>query len=563
MNAPAALVLVVLIFVFGYRFYAKFLASGVFRLDTNNNSTASGTDVTTHDGAAGSLMLFGQHVGLVATSLTVSTVAVAVVWGWVPAFLWIVIGTTIAGGTYGLGTMWLAARHPGQGLGTVVQSYLSGPLWSAALVPILILLTAFNATLLVIVSRLLVNHASIVLPFWTELLLAAWLGSTLRGRPSRSLWIAGPASLVLLVLIVWVLGWIPLGFSGAFNLDIAGNTVFSLDAGLVWMVLLLAFVVYIQRASVAGFLRPYALLSTAQFALVLGGLFLGMAILHPPMVAPQFHAPASAPGALPWLFLTVSGGAIAGLTLLIASAFTAPAVSQVRELRIVGYGGALAEGLIAVSALLVCSTGLDAGNWNTLYGSWNRLLDPSYMLEVYVNGGAYFGGALGISDQLASNFTALALAALSFVSLEAGVRLQLAVLTETGRRFRAPSPDPRPTRVPWGLLLLLAVVVLADANGSEPSSWLVYASTNAVLACFGLVLMVAALERDGRRSLTVYGPMALMLVLTFWSLIAAAGYWWDRSAWVPLALDLLLLAFTGWISLEMARIFRIPASVGS
>ncbi len=563
MNAPAALVLVILIFVFGYRFYAKYLASGVFRLDTNNNSTASATDVTANHGAAGPLMLFGQHVGLVATSLTISTVAVAVVWGWVPAFLWIVIGTTVAGGTYGLGAVWLAARHPGQGLGTVVQSYLPGPLWSAALAPILILLTAFNATLLVIVSRLLVNHASIVLPFWTELLLAAWLGNILRGRPSRSLWVAGPASLVLLVVIVWLLGRIPLGFSGAFNLDIAGSTVFSLDAGLVWMVLLLVFVVYIQRTSVAGFLRPYALLSTAQFALVLGGLFLGMAILHPTIIAPQFHAPASAPGVLPWLFLTVSGGAIAGLTLLIASAFTAPLVNQVRELRIAGYGGALAEGLIAVSALLVCSSGLDAGNWNTLYGSWNRLLDPSYLLEVYVNGGAYFGGALGVSDELASNFTALGLAALSFVSLEAGVRLQLAVLTETGRRFRAPSPDPKPTRVPWGLLLLLAVVVLADANGSEPSSWLVYASANAVLACFGLVLMVAALERDGRRSLAVYGPMVLMLILTFWSLMAALGYWWDHSAWIPLALDLLLLAFGGWISLEMARILRTRAAVGS
>jgi carbon starvation protein len=564
MNAPAALVLILVVFGFAYRFYAKFLASGVFGLDTINNSIApaSPTGAGSHR-ITPAMALLSQHVGLIATALTISTVAVAVVWGWVPAFLWIIIGSTVAGGTYGFGVMWLSARHPGQGLGTVMQSYLPAPIWSATLLLALLLLTALNATLLVIVAHLLVNHASIVLPFWSELLLAAGFGAYLRRRPATNPWLVVAAAAIAVIALVLLLGTLPLGFSGEFNLDIAGTTAFSVDASLGWMVLLLAAVVFLQRIPVSGMLRPYALVSTGQFALVLLALLLGMLILHPPMIAPQFHAPASGPGVLPWLFLTISGGAIAGITLLFASTFSAPLVRQTRELRIVGYGGALAEGVIAVSALLVYTTGLDSSNWNTLYSNWNALLDPSYLLEVYVNGGAYFGGALGLSAETASTFTALALAALTFVSLDAGVRLQIAVFTETGRRFIAPSPDPKPDRIPWGVLLLIAIAVLTDARGVVPSTWLVFASANAVTACLGLLLVAAALRREGRSSLAVSGPLVLMLVLTLWSLIAALGYWWHRSAWVPTALDLLLLGLGGWISLQTVRILTIRAEKGA
>lgn len=556
MTAPVVFLFVALVFVFAYRFFAKLLADTVFGLNTN--IIAPPANSADQGPAAGPLILLGQHIGLIATAITLSTTAVAVIWGWVPAFLWIVIGTTVAGGTYGLGSLWLSARHPGQGLGTVVQSYVGGPMWSAVLFLSLILLTAFNASLVVIIASLLVDHAGIVLPFWAELLLAAWLGGMLYGRPDRTVWVAGPIALLLLVLLVWLLGKVPAGFSGAFNLDLFGNTLLSVDAGLAWMVLLLAFVVYAQRLPVAGFLRPYALLSTLQIALVVLGLLAGITYLDPPFTAPQFHATPDAPGVLPWLFLTVTGGAIGGITLLIASAFTGPALRNPREVRLVGYGGALAEGVIALSALFAVSNGLDAPTWNSLYGSWHKLLDPSYLVEVYVNGGAWFGSALGLSNDIATNFTALAVAAISFVSLEAGVRLQLAVLTETGRRFRAPSPDRDPKKIPWFLLLLLAVVILADANGGAPSSWLVFGSANAVLACFGLLLMVAALTRDHRPGRLVAALLLLILALTLWALIAALGYWWQRSAWVPLALDLLLLGFGGWISLETVRILRVP-----
>src|SRR4051794_8874943 len=106
MNALFLVAALAVVFVFGYRFYAKLLALDVFRLDKNYSTPAQtradGRDVI----PANPHLLFGYHCAAVGAFAAIGPV-VALAWGWVPAFLWITIGSAVVAGTYALGGFWL------------------------------------------------------------------------------------------------------------------------------------------------------------------------------------------------------------------------------------------------------------------------------------------------------------------------------------------------------------------------------------------------------------------------------------------------------------------------
>ena len=112
MNTLFLVAATVVAFAFGYRFYAKLLALEVFRLDTNYSTRAQshpdGQDfVPTHRH-----LLLGHHVAAVTGIGAFAAPIVTLDWGWIPAFLWITIGSTVAAGTYAIGAFWLSSRFP-------------------------------------------------------------------------------------------------------------------------------------------------------------------------------------------------------------------------------------------------------------------------------------------------------------------------------------------------------------------------------------------------------------------------------------------------------------------
>ena len=158
MNAMILLAIVLCVFVMGYRFYARFLMLGVF-LPPGDAALPAIQHSDHHDyGTPGRWQLAGFHTAASAGLLSVTGAGIGVAWGWVPAFLWIVVGTLVAGGTYVLASLWSSLRENGNSLAGVI--FGSAGAWAA--LPVFLLglsvLVLVCTLTLVLLGQLLQTH---------------------------------------------------------------------------------------------------------------------------------------------------------------------------------------------------------------------------------------------------------------------------------------------------------------------------------------------------------------------------------------------------------------------
>ncbi len=540
----------VLVFVLGYRFYAKFLALAVFRLDPAARTPAQ---AGVPDAApCPRHQLLGHHLAAVAAGTTLAGSAVALVWGWVPAFLWVVMGSVVAAGTYGLAGLWLGVRHGAASPATQAARLLGARLRPPFFALVFILLLLLTALFALGAAQLLDGFPSAVFAFGLQIVLALALGSGLTQRLGLGLLPASAIALALIGLALWLLP--SLAMDGTLVFSLSGMKLLSIDGVTVWVVVLLVYSYYSARAPLARLARPYGYLSAVQLGLALLVLFAGVLWLHPPLAAPAFHVGTGAPALLPWLFLTLTSGALAGFHALVASGITARQVQHETDVRFIGYGGALGDGLLALGVIIACSAGFpDAQAWHQVYGSWEGVQNLSAMTAFFIERFGYFAGGLGIAPGLAHAFGALLAVNLCVTTLEAGIRLQKYLLSEMGEAYDAPRLRPEKPR----LLLatgMAAVLALYDGHGRALSPldgwWPLFGLMNQLLAAAVLVLAVLALKRLARPLALVVAPLLMVLALTLWGLLAQLAAWWSHQHWGIVLGGLALLVTLLWILLE-------------
>jgi carbon starvation protein len=558
MNSLFLIITAVIAFIFGYRFYSKLLAGVVFRLGADPGIATENTSRDRGKDGENRYLLMGQHFGIVATAATMSGAALAAYWGWVPAFLWVLVGTAVAAGAYSIGSLWLSVHHRDETLGEIASHYFRPQFHNALLILILIVLMTLATLLALLSASLLVNHPSAVMPFCIQVLVASVLGIFLRQRVDKFIAPASAFALLLMLLVIWWLGSSALGFSGAFDFDLQGSAVFTLDAEIAWVILLAAYLYNTQRPPFARLLRPRAWFAALLFVLLLLIFFIGVAVAHPTLLAPGFNPAGTSPTALPSLLVTVTGGALAGIYLLFAHHFTAPALRRETDARQVGYGAAVLEGLAAISAIIVCSAGFaTVAEWNQFYASWSSLQDPGYLLELYVNGFVYFTSNIGIGAEFAANLATVALLALSITTLEAVLRLLRSVMSEAGEVIGV--SVKKDSRRSLTLVLFVIVVIAAGAMNAEVNALVpLFGIGNQLLAAIGLLLLVAVLEKRQQPGQFLLGMTLLLLPATIWATWTQLAGWWHQGQWSLVALSLLLFAIGVWIFIETVQILWKP-----
>jgi len=565
MNSLFLILTALVAFVFGYRFYSKLLVSAVFRPSSAESGpsshyiTATGSNADSGPKATSNpYFLLGQHFGLVATAATLSGAALAVYWGWIPAFLWVVVGSTLAAGIYAIGSLWLCKRHPDESLIGIVRRYFPGAFVDAALMLVLMVLVMLCALLLSIVARLLVDYPSVILPTLVFILLSIAFSVFLRHRSTKTIAPATGLTLLLFLLLLWPLGKIVVGFSGALNIDFSGKPLLTLDATLVWIILLSVFLYFAQRHPLGPSLGSRAWLSATLFVAMLLIFYVGVAIGHPQILAPGFNTVAKDVQALPWLLVTITGGAIGGIYLLIANDYTAPRLARETDTRVVGYGAIVLEGMAAVSAIVICSAGFaSAAEWKEFYLSWPDRLDPSYMLQLYINGFSYFAAFVRLPSEFSNNFAALTLVALSLVTLEVVIGLLNSVSIEASERLGLPIKTSNRKRLVT-ILFVVSVIAATSSASDAPNIVMLFGIGNQLLAAMGLLLLVLALEQ---RNLPGQLPLGLVLLLVptvLWVIGLQLGVWWAQGHWWLILLGLVLFAIGGWILLQTGQILSKP-----
>lgn len=538
-----------IILVFGYRYFSRYLLVSVFRIDSaghtpdSNTPTSIATRWARADARPAELMAF--HFAAVAGPSTVTGVGIAVYWGWVPAFLWLVIGSAVAAGTFTMGSLWLRGIQPDIGLLAMLSNKLNRVFLPFAAVVMLVLLTGLSALIAFLSARILSAFPDLIAPLLVVIGIALGLPRFRRDRATHlasvlPMWLL---AVLLVLLSIWITTGMTLGFSGALNLDWRGRSLLTVDGPFVWLVLMLLFSVFTQRRGFSDLQKHFGILTSAMAVVLMLVFLVGLAIYHPPLTAPRFTE-TTGPGVLPWLVVTVVSGAFAGFHFLIAYGVTGRHLGAIKDSRPVGYGAVMLELILALTALLVFAAAIGTtGAWKSFYGNWERLPGNAEMLGHYVSGLVNVSSHTGISPPLIEGLAALVLICLGLTSLMALLRVLRELLQESGQRSRRLEYLAQGHHGDWvafGLILLLAV---ANGRGStglavEP----ILAPLGYLLAGLAVLLMLVQRDQWQPPEPVLAGLFVLAMIAGLAGLGGMILEWYRQYAFGRLAGGLLLLA---------------------
>lgn len=537
MNSLFLLLAAIVAFVFGYRFYSRLLTVDVFRLGNNYSIPAEVRPAEDESGGFKRQLIFGHHLVSLAAGTAVAGSIISLMWGWVPAFLWAVVGTVIAAGTYGLGSLWLSLRYPGLNPGEIAARVLGAPAHALMALFALLLLLIMNAASATLAAQLLSDFPRAVLPFWLIVILAYFLGGYLRGRKDVEII---PASLIAVTLGlagVWLLGEFPLAFTGALHFEI-GTYYVAFDATVVWILLLFAYGYHATRLPMWKLIRPRGYLTALFLGIMLFLCYTAVVIEHPMLVAPQFHGGSELPDTLPWLFVTLTSGAVAGFHLLIANGITARQIKRETDARYVGYGGALALGLLALSAVILGSTGFESAQQSR---GPQGFLGLHEALGLYIHVFARLAGDIGLDTDFASTLAAVVMSGLLLATLEAGLRVQAQLLTGLSERFPSVLPAKERALIAMAVVMSAALALHQGHGRGGLAWWPLFGVADLLLAVIGFSILTLVLRRAGRPVVWVVAPLIFLAVVAHWAFAVQVAQWWSAGEWLLLGLGSLLL----------------------
>ncbi len=544
MNSVLLLVMTAVVFGFGYRYYAKLLAAGVFRPVNKYSTTPTGAAES-----GGSTIdrphIVGHHFAALAAPVVVG-VAVAAGWGWTPAFLTLVIGAVMVSGVFGYALFWLARGRPGASIAGAAV-ILSPPARAAFFLLVALLVLATNGIIAVLSARLLAFEPAA--PLALALLIPLGFGL---GRFARYGWPAVAVAVALACMLVGAGSTVPIELAGGLGIQIGEATVAVVDGVTVWLALLFLFLFGAARLPAARLARPFGALAGGLLALIFAVVVLGILVTHPNLAAPNFHVVADTPPALPFVFAALAAGSLAGVYVLAATHAHAGELHEQADPHHLGYAGALLYAGLAVVVLIASATAFDSTpEWTASYPAWHQAEGLAQPLALVFAASARLAAALGIDQAYARTVMVVGWSALALVSVDMGLRYQQGLLKEAAQIFHLPWAGDYPRALAFVGLSTALLLYAAGADG--PAGWAALGIV--ALGIGGLTLMVVAvalvqLQRPAGFVLVACGALILSaiggLIL---SLISAAG----QGQWGQVAAGGLFAATELWILLEGLR----------
>ena len=350
------------VYLIAYRFYARFLADTVLRLDPTRATPAvrhaDGMDFVATDRN----VLFGHHFAAIAGAGPLVGPVLAAQMGYLPGLLWILAGVVLAGAVQDFMILFVSMRRDGRSLGELVRMEMGAWPGTVALFGAFLIMVIILAVLSLIVVRALANSPWGTFTVAATMPLAVLMGVYMRYiRPGR----VGEASLIGLVGLVLAIVY---GQQVAAS-PLLGPWFTFTPVQLCWI--LIGYGAVAALLPVWLLLAPRDYLSTFLKIGAIAALAIGILVVAPPLRMPALtrFVDGSGPvwsGALfPFLFITIACGAVSGFHALIASGTTPKLIASEGDARFIGYGAMLMESFVAVMALVAASI-LDPGIYFTM-----------------------------------------------------------------------------------------------------------------------------------------------------------------------------------------------------
>ncbi|MEQ8409564.1 MAG: carbon starvation protein A [Gammaproteobacteria bacterium] len=543
-------------FSFGWFVYSKFIAEKIYRLDPNYVTPAHRVNDGIDYVPTNKFVLWGAHFTAVAGAAPIVGPAAAVYYGWVPAVLWVVLGSIFFAGVHDMGALWASNRHGAKSIGALSESLIGKRASALFMVIIFLLLVLVNAVFATIIATDMVIFPSSVIPAWVAIPVAIGIGVLIRRQ--HNLLVISLIGVGLLYFSIWVGSEVPLALPG---------DIFGLGANGNWIILLFVYAGIASMLPVWLLLQPRDYINGAQLVLGLLVLYSAVFITLPDVTAPAFNSVAEGtPPIWPILFVTIACGALSGFHGIVSSGTSSKQLDNEKDARFVGYLGALGEGslalitIVAVTGSLYAASGAD---WNAVYTG----LSSGPGQEGFIEGGAHLIHE-GWGFSLAFSETMLAVMVVLFAgtTMDAGLRLQRYIIQEWGNIY-----DIEPLKNNIFSTLLAIAACLALAFGVTNSNyenlgdggmliWPVFGATNQILASMTLLTIAVFLVKLGRPARYVLAPMVFILLAALW----ASGWYlinhFQAGQWVLVIIEVAVMITTLLIMLEaLSVLFKARA----
>lgn len=547
MNSVLLAAVGLVVFFLGYRYYSRFISEKIFRLDPEFRTPAHEFEDGVDFVPTKRIVLWGHHFAAVAGAAPIVGPAIAVIWGWLPAFLWVVLGTVFFAGVHDAGALWASVRNRAQSVGALTEHIVSKRARSLFMVVIFLLLLMVNAAFGIVIADLFIEVPSSVLSAWAAIAVAVAIGYLFyrRGVPLGWLTVAG-----LIILYACV-------FLGDYVQITLPERVFGLAPAAQWVVILFAYAAVASILPVWLLLQPRDYINGFQLFVALGIVYLAVAIAHPTVVAPAINleVPENTPSLIPLLFVVIACGAISGFHGLVSSGTTSKQLDKETHGRFVGYLGAVGEGTLALAAILACTAGFaSVEEWRGAYSSFS-----AGGTAMFVEGGArIINNGLGLPISLGQTLLAVMAVLFAATTMDAGVRLQRYIIQEWGTIYNIPALSGRTisTLIAVGSCLVLAFSAGGASGRGGLVIWPLFGTTNQLLAGLTLLVITVSLMKLGRPVIYTLAPLTFLLAMTGVALLVQLADFWKMGNYMLVFMDLLILVATVWVALEAISALR-------
>ena len=538
MNSIVLAVVGVAMMILGYILYSKFVARRIYQLQdsfvTPAHELSDGVDYV----PTNKYVLWGHHFTSVAGAAPIVGPAIAVIWGWVPAFLWVTLGTVFFAGVHDLGALWASNRHRGKSIGSLSGQYIGHRGRNLFLVVIFLVLLMVNAAFAVVISNLLVGTPTSVIPTWGAIVVALLIGQAVY-RYKWNLAVVSVVGVVALYALILLGDRFPV---------VLPETVLGLPANAFWIVVLFVYAGIASVLPVWMLLQPRDYINGLQLFIALGILYGAVLISAPTVVAPAFNTsvPEGTPSIVPLLFVTIACGAISGFHGIVASGTSSKQLDKETDARFVGYFGAVGEGLLALGAIIATTAGFRTlADWEAVYSAFGQ-----GGVAAFVQGGAsVVNSGLGIPPSLSATILATMAVLFAATTMDTGIRLQRFVVQEAGHIMGVSIGKVVSTLIVLAVAMGLTFSAGADGSGGM-LIWPLFGTTNQLLAGLTLSMIAVILLRKGRPVLPVLVPLVFLLVMSVYALIVQLGQFWAAENWFLLVLDVIILIAALWVIVE-------------
>ncbi|RKX84895.1 MAG: carbon starvation protein A [Spirochaetes bacterium] len=559
MDAVLLMVVVFVGYILAYKVYGKFLSQKVFNLSEKAKTPSvefeDGMDyVPTKKG-----IIFGHHFTSIAGTGPIVGPAIGVIWGWLPAVIWVLVGTMVMGAVHDFGALVISLRNQGKSISEVTGNYINKRtrtiFFFIVLLELWIVIAIFGLVIAVIFSM----YPQSVFPVWCEIPIAIALGYLLY-KKGMNVNVATFIAVFLMYVTVVLGHWIPITLP----------TIGSMGPTGTWTIILLIYAFIASTLPVTTLLQPRDYMNAWQLFVamtlliigVLASAFAGKLSIVAPAV--QLH-PEGAPSMWPFLFITIACGAISGFHALVASGTSAKQVSKEPDAVAVGYGSMIMEGTLATLVIIAVTAGIgmayqtkDAGiitgaaAWTEHYSSWAASAGLGSKVGAFVVGSANMISVLGIPKAIALVIMGVFVASFAGTTLDTATRLQRYVIQELAGDFKIGFLKGKYAATAFAVITALILAFYNGANGKGALTlWPLFGAVNQTLAGLTLIVITVYLKgKGGAKYLLTLFPAIFMVVMTIWALFINEGNFIGSGNVLLLVVNAIVIIIALWVAFE-------------